>query len=688
MLFTTLPAGFVETQVGGGVDRPTAMEFAPDGRLFVCEQGRNGVGKVRVIEDGVLLPTPFLTVSVDATSERGVDGIAFDPDFSKNGFVYIYYTSPQGGAHNRVSRFTANGDVAAADSEKILLDLAPLGADPIHNGGSLNFGADGKLLIAVGENGQPAQAQSLQSTLGKILRINSDGSIPIDNPFYDQTYGNNRAIWALGLRNPFTTAVQPGTGRYFINDVGQNTWEEIDEGVAGANYGWPGIEGPIAGQTPPPNYRDPIYAYNHNGGGRSITGGDFYNPNPAHASFPAEYLGKYFWGELILQQINVFDPATGASSPFASGVGNITDIDIGPDGALYYTRYGSTANPASGRIFRIVNAVASAPEIVIPPRDVTVVDGFAATLTVGAVGSGELRYQWRRDGEDIEGANSASYTVPFPDTGLPSKYSVVVSNDLGSVTSDPVRILVAPSVGPRVTSVSVGDINWSANFQKVLGGTFFEIPAGADQLTPIPFASLNTIQLTFDVPMSDVPQRISLTDSAGQSVRSFSVSSSDAQLRVVNYYADGIIPNPVDEAGRYSFTIASDQAVSMAGQDLNGEWINGQSQFPSGDNAPGGNFTFRFNVVPGDVNRDGVVNAADLVQVRNRVGRTSLAHGATPFDYSAYADLNGDAVINATDLVLVRNRAGTALPPLPAAVFSQRRLDLRPREADCDQLLA
>ena len=229
----TLPSGFTESMVAGGISSPTAMSFAPDGRLFVCQQ----TGQLRVIKNGSLLASPFLTVTVDSAGERGLLGIAFDPNFASNQFVYIYYTVPGAPPHNRVSHFTANGDVVLAGSELPLLELNNLSSATNHNGGALHFGLDGKLYIAVGENANSANSQTLTNLLGKILRLNSDGTIPNDNPFFNQATGSNRAIWALGLRNPFTFAVQPGSGRSFINDVGQSAREEINLGVAGSNYG-------------------------------------------------------------------------------------------------------------------------------------------------------------------------------------------------------------------------------------------------------------------------------------------------------------------------------------------------------------------------------------------------------------------------------------------------------------------
>jgi glucose/arabinose dehydrogenase len=350
----TLPSGFQESVIASGLSSPTAMDLAPDGRLFITEQG----GTLRVVKNDSLLSTPFLSLTVDSTGERGLLGVAFDPNFATNHFVYVYYTVPASGTtavHNRISRFTANGDVAQAGSEFVLMDLDSLSAGN-HNGGAIHFGPDGKLYVAVGENGVPANAQTLNNRLGKMLRINSDGSIPTDNPFYTQASGDNRAIWALGLRNPFTFAFQPGTGRIFINDVGQSTWEEIDEGQAGANYGWNKSEGFAATVPPaglgPGTYRDPLLAYNHNGGpaggGIAIVGGAFYNPPTGAASpFPSTYTGKYFYADLGGGWIRVFDPANpgslsnpDTSSGFATDISNPVDLEVAPDGSLYYLAIG------------------------------------------------------------------------------------------------------------------------------------------------------------------------------------------------------------------------------------------------------------------------------------------------------------------------------------------------------------
>src|SRR6187402_3897239 len=156
----TVPAGFTDSVVANGLVSPTAMEIAPDGRIFVAQQ----TGALRVIKNGVLLATPFLTVSVNSSGERGLLGIAFDPNFATNQFVYVYYTTSASPIHNRVSRFTAssaNPDVAAAGSEVQILNLPNLSSATNHNGGAIHFGTDGKLYIAVGENANGANSQSL-----------------------------------------------------------------------------------------------------------------------------------------------------------------------------------------------------------------------------------------------------------------------------------------------------------------------------------------------------------------------------------------------------------------------------------------------------------------------------------------------------------------------------------------------
>ncbi|MEX1245459.1 MAG: PQQ-dependent sugar dehydrogenase [Thermoanaerobaculia bacterium] len=431
----TLPAGFTETFISG-LSSPTAMAIAPDGRILVCEQG----GALRVIKNGALLPTPFVTLTVDSFFERGLLGVAFDPNFVTNKYVYVYYTVPGSPPHNRTSRFTANGDVAVPGSELILLELDNLSAGN-HNGGALHFGLDGKLYIGVGENAVPANAQNLSNLLGKLLRINSDGTIPPDNPFVGVAGGRGE-IWALGLRNPFTFGVQPFTGRIFIDDVGQNTWEEINDGSSGANYGWPDCEGDCS--PPDPDFTDPYYFYSHAGGACSIAGGGFYNPEVPQ--FPADYTGDYFFADYCGDWIKRIDTTNLAVTDFATGISSPVDLHVDFVGNLYYLARGS------GRVYKVVYTASAAPVITENPESQTVAVGSTATFTVGASGQAPLAYQWQKDSANIAGATSPSYTTPtlvLGDNG--NQYRCIVSNSSGSATSAQAVLTVLNDQAPIAT---------------------------------------------------------------------------------------------------------------------------------------------------------------------------------------------------------------------------------------------
>jgi glucose/arabinose dehydrogenase len=336
---SNFPTGFSETLLDNGLSEPTAMAFAPDGRIFVAEQG----GKVRVFKDGTLLDQPFvdLTNKVDSRGERGVLGVAFDPAFEANRYFYVYYTLAGTPAHNQVVRFTAQGDEAAATSETLVMRFDSLSGATNHNGGAIHFGKDGKLYVAIGDNATGSNAPSLETRHGKMLRINKDGTIPEDNPFFDRAEGVNRAIWARGLRNPYSFDVMRGKGTIFTNDVGQSTYEEINKGVRGANYGWPTSEGP---NNLTRRFRGPIHYYAHSGQaptGCAITGGTFYDP--VSRTFPTRYAGDYFYADFCTSFIRVYDPDRDRDARFALNAGNPVDLEVSEDGDLYYLSRGNGA---------------------------------------------------------------------------------------------------------------------------------------------------------------------------------------------------------------------------------------------------------------------------------------------------------------------------------------------------------
>jgi glucose/arabinose dehydrogenase len=408
----TLLPGFVESPIVSGLTAPTTMALAPDGKLFVAEQA----GTLEIWQNGSRLQPDFFRDaprSVDPTGERGLLGVAFDPNYLTNRFVYAYYTTTDADHHNRVSRFTANaaGDLALNGSELVLLELDPHAATN-HNGGAIHFGPDGKLYIAAGDNANGANSQSLATLHGKILRINADGSIPGDNPFLAQTTGKNQAIWALGLRNPFSFAFEAGTGRMLINDVGANAWEEINLGAAGANYGWPQTEGDF-NQTAFPGYTRPRYAYSHDPAvttpsGTAIVGGAFYNPQVNQ--FGAAYSGDYFFADLGGNFIYRLDPTTGAATSFATNAATPVDLAVDPLGNLYYLARGS------GQVFRVSTTAGPQSKLdtigLYDPSSslfylrLSNTSGFAdQTVAYGIPGAGWLPIvgDWNGDGTDTIG---------------------------------------------------------------------------------------------------------------------------------------------------------------------------------------------------------------------------------------------------------------------------------------------
>jgi glucose/arabinose dehydrogenase len=464
----SVPTGFTHVIVASGLPRPAAMAIAPDGRVFVTEKGGyTNAGsplqaRVRVIKNGVLLPTPFVTLTnVYGGGERGLLGITFDPAFATNHYVYVFYTAKITSTtyRNRVSRLIANGDLAQAvggvPTEKVLIQL-DLADSENHQAGGLHFGKDGKLYVSTGENKAGIKAQDLSSTYGKVLRINSDGTIPADNPFVGRgATGIYQSIWATGFRNPFTFAIQPGTGRMLINDVGESTWEEIDEGVAGSNYGWPTSEGP----TGTPGFRGPLYYYGHTASpsnpvsGCAITGGTFYNPTTNQ--FPASFTGSYLFADFCGGWIKRLDPATGTVTDFVQTDPNPIDLQVAPDGSLYCLTEG-------GEVIRIAYTGSTGPSISQGPAPVTVSVGEPATFSVSATGPGALTYQWQRSTTSILGATSSSYTVPaaaMTDNG--TKLRVLVTNAAGTVVSAPAILTVTLDKRPEVSITSPTGASYS-----------------------------------------------------------------------------------------------------------------------------------------------------------------------------------------------------------------------------------
>ncbi len=352
------PDGFKLTQVADGFRRPLYVTHAGDGsnRIFLVEQ----VGKIWILQDGRLLPEPFLDIEdiispgalTQRFSEQGLLGLAFHPDYRENGNFFIYYTDRQGGTV--VARYhvdASNPNLADADSSQVLFQLMQPYAN--HNGGHIEFGPDGYLYIALGDGGaanDPLGAgQNRQLLLGSILRIDVDGgapyAIPGDNPFVDDAAARDE-IWAYGLRNVWRFSFDRMTGDMVMADVGQNQWEEINFQPAGSaggeNYGWNVWEGNhIFASGNAPDHVPPIYEYSH-ALGCSVTGGVIYR-GAAIAELQAVYLfGDWcsgrIWGlwrdsDLAWRAIELMNTEIPVSSFGEDEAGEVYLVDY--EGALY-----------------------------------------------------------------------------------------------------------------------------------------------------------------------------------------------------------------------------------------------------------------------------------------------------------------------------------------------------------------
>ncbi len=334
--------------VARGLQIPWAIEFAPDGRIFLTERP----GRIRVIRDGELQSEPWAQIPVAHEGEGGLLGLALDPNFAENGFVYVYYTYREGTRlWNRVARLTDRE--GRGEDLVVILDRIP--GSTIHNGGRIRFGPDGKLYVTTGDANVPASAQDLASLAGKILRLNPDGSIPTDNPF------PNSPVWSYGHRNPQGLAWHPVTGALFSTEHGPSglppncCHDEVNVIEPGQNYGWPSVFG-IRGD---PRFVDPILESGLDTWAPS--GAAFYSGD----RLPESWRGRFFFAALRGQHLG---RVTVHSSDlrsverfeklFVGEFGRLRDVVQGPDGFLYVTTSNRDGRgiPRSGddRLLRIV----------------------------------------------------------------------------------------------------------------------------------------------------------------------------------------------------------------------------------------------------------------------------------------------------------------------------------------------
>jgi glucose/arabinose dehydrogenase len=461
---------------------PSGIAWSPDGRLFVLQKK----GVVRIVKNGALLPAPFLDFSgkTNSRDDLGLLGIAFHPDFTNNGWVYLAYvyepsgdTLAPGQKVSRVSRVTANPlnpDVALPNSEVIVLgtvgtlscDPFPVTADcmPADEGtnaiGSLRFSPDGTLFVGNGDGASQAfadpnalRAQNLDSLSGKILRINDDGSAPTDNPFYDGTNSNRSKVWAYGVRHPHRFALHPTTNEPWAGDVGWETWEEVNRVARGANLGWPCFEGTgrqaqfnalftQCSQLSTGAVLPPFYVYDHTVGS-AVVGGAFYTGTV----YPAPYRGSFFFadtsGNWIRRVVFNADGST-AISAFATGVDSPAAIELGPDGLLYYV------SAVSGEIRRIRYNGPTAVASVVPSTGYSPLTvSFSSAGSKDPAGGTALTYLWDfGDGTTSMEANPVHTYFASEVTTFTAGLTVTATD--GAQVSTTVRVTVG-SQPPVVT---------------------------------------------------------------------------------------------------------------------------------------------------------------------------------------------------------------------------------------------
>ena len=299
-----------------GLARPVYVTAAPGDtdRIFILEQRSGNTGRIRIFDltTNMLLSTPFLSLSVSTSSEQGLLGMAFHPDYDSNGYFFINYTNTSGTTVVARYQVSSNPNIANSGSATTVLTISQPYSN--HNGGMISFGPDGYLYIGTGDGGSGGdpgnRAQDITGQLlGKMLRIDVDSlpySIPADNPFVGVS--GDDEIWAYGVRNPWRFSFDRDTGDMYIADVGQNAYEEVDvqpaNSVGGENYGWRCYEGDHAYNTSgcpgSGTMVFPVHEYSQGGSPYrcSITGGYVYR-----GSAIPDLQGAYFFGEYCSNQI-------------------------------------------------------------------------------------------------------------------------------------------------------------------------------------------------------------------------------------------------------------------------------------------------------------------------------------------------------------------------------------------------
>jgi glucose/arabinose dehydrogenase len=489
---TVLPPGFSSEVIASGLVFPTTFVALPEGRLLIAEKQ----GTVRLLSQGVLRPEPFIDLRerINSFGDRGLLGMAVDPDFARNGYLYLLYTyeiepaDPDGPGPmvGRLARYTVVGGSASPQSELVLLgtqvarscNQLPAGADCIpsdsasHSVAQVLFAPDGSLLVGTGDGARSdivdedaLRAQSLDSLAGKLLRLSPTGEGLPTNPFWTGNARDNRSkVWSLGLRNPFRFTVRPSNGVPYLGDVGWLAYEEIDVATAGANFGWPCYEGPerqpgyaslplcqALYELGPSAVKGPLYAWAHEGRSAAAVGGAFYTGT----SYPSSLWGAYFFGDYALSwfrtlQVDERDELIpGSVTPLASEVGTPVELRPGPDGDMLYLSI------TMGELRRLRYTAGNTPPVAVaratpeegnPPLQVQ----FSSAGSADADGDA-LTYRWEF-GDGTPGSTLANPQHTYTAEGV-YVARLTVEDGRGGSGSATVQVSVG-NRAPRVSLIS------------------------------------------------------------------------------------------------------------------------------------------------------------------------------------------------------------------------------------------
>jgi glucose/arabinose dehydrogenase len=445
-----LAPGFTQTQLAGGLNKPIVLAFAANGDLYIGEQG----GTILVYRNGAVQPTPVLTLTVFSQGETGLLGMALDPNFATNGYLYVSYTAAlttstgTGQPYARLSRFTVANGVASPSSEKIYYtgnqvqneDGSGGGYD--HAGNDLKVGPDGKLWWSVGDN-VPAisNGENLDNPYGKILRFNLDGSVPSDDPFVNVA-GAVPYIYAYGLRNPWRFTFLP-SGQAMAEDTGSSYWEDLDTIQAGGNYGWPLKEGNCGSC----GFLNPAYSYGHYPTDAAASAIAAYSGS----TFPKAYDNVVFFGDYTRQDIEAvtFDPTyrtETSDTVFDSKAGTIADLVEGPNGNLYFVSIfeGTVSEISATGPFPPTASATATPDAGSAPLAVQ----FSSASSSDPYGR-TLTESWNfGDRSRPSTAADPTHTYLFPGTYTAT---LLVSNGSTASTTT-TKVVVGPS--PPVASIS------------------------------------------------------------------------------------------------------------------------------------------------------------------------------------------------------------------------------------------